>query len=477
MKIPSKGSAGDVMSMGANAVEKSKDTSFVPDFKSYMQQSAVKKEPAASDMQNISKGQDVQTEKSKGVDTGRPKDDRKVNDEQTKCDAEPSKQDTAKVSDKGKAEEVSAKDEASVTDEVSGVDEEISQDVFAETAVILAAALPMTQVMELLNQIQTEIQELLGIGTEQFNQILDSLGMQLSDILDGGNRQQFFLAAENAQPLDLLTDEQLAGMLSQMNSMIEEAVAVSDIEAGTLQAAIEQMQEFNNADPEEDVAAEPGVQAEETMESAEGSHIRFSVELEGGQERSSDTFRGEQQNLSAMKEQVLAQLNQAVGQMSEAQEVNEAVTPAEIVHQVVEEIKLVARQDTTSMELQLYPEHLGKVAIQVSSRNGAVTAQITAENEMARAALENSIQTLKETFQNQGLKVEAVEVMVATSAFSQEQFMDRQTNQEESKSGKDARRLNLDDLEGLDEEDLLTEEEQLNVEMMRREGRNVDYTA
>lgn len=482
MKISSKSNVGDVMSMGANASEQTKDNSLIPNFKSYMQQSAAGKDlQGAKNVQAAPKSQSVQKSKSENADAEKPKDDMKTNGEQQDYAAETDKKDVSKVSDKKSTDEVSDTDTASVTDEISDVDSELSEDGMIEAA--LASAVPFAQVVELLSNIQNQIQELLGIDAGEFNELLESLNMQLSDLLDSGAQKQFFLAAENAAPVDLLTDEQLAGMLSQMGSMIDEAVTVSNMEATTIQSAIEQMHAMENAAvadeaaTEDDVTTEVNVQPEQTMESVDGSHIRFTVELDKEQGRSNDTFRHEQPDLAAVKEQVLGQLNQAVGQLSEVTEVNEAITPAEIVHQVVEEIKLVARQDTTSMEMQLYPEHLGKVAVQVSSRNGAVTAQITAENEMARAALEGSIQTLKETFQNQGLKVEAIEVMVATSSFSQEQFMDRQANQEESQSGKGTRRLNLDDLENLEDDALLTEEEQLNVEMMRREGRNVDYTA
>ncbi len=482
MKIPSKSNVSDVMSMGASASEQTKDNSMMPDFKSYMQQSATGKNlQGVKDVQAASKSQSVQSSKSESANAEKPKDDMKTNGEKKDYTSETDKKDVSKVSDKKSTDKVSDTDTASATDEVSDVDSELSEDGIIVAA--LVSTEPFAQVVQLIDNIRNQIQELLGIDVEEFNRLLESLDMQLSDLLDSAAQKQLFLAAENAVPIDLLTDEQLAGMLSQMSSMIDEAVTVSDMEATTIQSAIEQMNAMKNAAvadetaTEDDVTAEVNAQPEEAMKSADGSHIRFTVESDKGQERDSGSFRHEQSDLSAMKEQVLGQLNQAVGQFSEVTEVNETVSPAEIVHQVVEEIKLVARQDTTSMELQLYPEHLGKVAIQVSSRNGAVTAQITAENEMARAALEGSIQTLKETFQNQGLKVEAIEVMVATSSFSQEQFMDRQTNQEESQSGKGTRRLNLDDLEDLEDDELLTEEEQLNVEMMRREGRNIDYTA
>ena len=122
------------------------------------------------------------------------------------------------------------------------------------------------------------------------------------------------------------------------------------------------------------------------------------------------------------------------------------------------------------MELQLYPEHLGKLQISLASKGGIVTVSIVAENELAKAAIENSINTLKESFVNQDIKVEAVEVSVSTAAFSQNQ--DRQTG--ESQEGKQGgkRRINLGDL--LEDEEL-SENEELEIQMMKEEGRSVSY--
>lgn len=148
----------------------------------------------------------------------------------------------------------------------------------------------------------------------------------------------------------------------------------------------------------------------------------------------------------------------------------DAQTSENIVKQVVEQVKLNIKTDVTSMQMQLYPEHLGKVAIQVVSKNGVLTAQIAAENEGARAALESQLSTLKESFDNQGLKVQSVEVMVSSRGFDQNN--DTNTNSEDSqKQGKRVRKNLLQDLEGTEED--IQEEEDLKVTL----GNTVSYTA
>ncbi|MBD5089406.1 MAG: hypothetical protein HDT30_11465 [Clostridiales bacterium] len=148
----------------------------------------------------------------------------------------------------------------------------------------------------------------------------------------------------------------------------------------------------------------------------------------------------------------------------------------EIVTQVVEQIKVRVNADTTSMEVQLNPENLGKVNLTVVAKEGHITAQFVTESEIARQALEAQIQQLRENLGEQGLKVDEVEVSVSNFDFSHS----NQANAEEQKQhhSQEQRRiqrnLNLNDAVNLKD---LTEEEQLAARIMADNGNQVDYTA
>ncbi len=148
----------------------------------------------------------------------------------------------------------------------------------------------------------------------------------------------------------------------------------------------------------------------------------------------------------------------------------------EIVTQVVEQIKVRVNADTTSMEVQLNPENLGKVNLTVVAKEGHITAQFITESEIARQALEGQIQQLRENLGEQGLKVDEVEVSVSNFDFSHS----NQANAEEQKQhhSQEQRRvqrnLNLNDAVNLND---LTEEEQLAARIMADNGNQVDYTA
>ncbi len=154
-----------------------------------------------------------------------------------------------------------------------------------------------------------------------------------------------------------------------------------------------------------------------------------------------------------------------------------------ILNQVTSYISTNVTADTSSIELQLTPENLGKVYIKVAQEAGQITAQITAQSEAAREALASQINGLKETLNMQGLKVEAVEVTAQPHKFEQnlegnaQQNYDEQLNRggESSEGGRSKRNLNLTSLDELEGE--LTEEEELAAKIMRDNGNSVDLTA
>ena len=51
-----------------------------------------------------------------------------------------------------------------------------------------------------------------------------------------------------------------------------------------------------------------------------------------------------------------------------------------IIKQITDDIRLYAKADTTSLEIQLEPETLGKVGITVTSKAGTITAQLVVQN-------------------------------------------------------------------------------------------------
>lgn len=137
-----------------------------------------------------------------------------------------------------------------------------------------------------------------------------------------------------------------------------------------------------------------------------------------------------------------------------------------IVDQVVNQVKIRVMPETTNMEIMLHPESLGRVNLQVSATAGVTKATLIVENLMAKEALESQMITLKETFAQQGMKVEAVEVTVSEFGLNQE---NRQAQQEQ-KNGSRHRRFRTED-ESADTDADTVQAEKRDINSV------VDYTA
>lgn len=128
----------------------------------------------------------------------------------------------------------------------------------------------------------------------------------------------------------------------------------------------------------------------------------------------------------------------------------ETVEIADIINQIIEKIKIVIKPDITSMEMHLNPDNLGKVNITVVEKNGLMTAEFLVENQLTKEAIESQIGILFENINNQGLKVEAMEVTVANFEFQQNNTNNNE-NQENTKRNSNKKSkfdMNVDNVEG-----------------------------
>ena len=145
-----------------------------------------------------------------------------------------------------------------------------------------------------------------------------------------------------------------------------------------------------------------------------------------------------------------------------------------IMNQIMDYMRVQVKADMTQMELQLNPASLGTVNINITSKAGVITAQFLTQNETVKAAIESQIVQLKNSFEEQGLKVEAVEVTVASHSFERNLNGDgngQQQTQDGKKKGN--RKVNLNG--PAMEEEPATEEEEPAI--MGMEGSTVSFTA
>lgn len=85
----------------------------------------------------------------------------------------------------------------------------------------------------------------------------------------------------------------------------------------------------------------------------------------------------------------------------------------QIIEQIVRQMRVSVTDTTSTMEMQLNPERLGKVLLTISAKEGMMTANFTVQTEEARLALESQMYQLRDTLEQKEIKVEAVSISVS----------------------------------------------------------------
>ncbi|MBM7867111.1 hypothetical protein GTO89_10530 [Heliobacterium gestii] len=88
------------------------------------------------------------------------------------------------------------------------------------------------------------------------------------------------------------------------------------------------------------------------------------------------------------------------------------VMRTEVFRQIVANSELLKKADASELRIQLKPEFLGKVNLNLSVENGIVSVRIAAENPQVRQMIESNLNQLKQSLEEQGLRFDRVEVGV-----------------------------------------------------------------
>lgn len=372
-----------------------------------------------------------------------------------------------------------------------------TESVESENAVVLASGQILTSELlqqglgELEDKISEIVTEVMDITEKELMDLLEESGMQLLDLLNPDNLKQFVLDANGCEDaISLITNEDAA---SQFNRLLEALKNLElEPELGITKEEIASLLEEQADAPEEVLAKGNGkeeVDVESSEEAVTDNTVKIVVEKDTDSQSTSNSSKdGELQKDSSfeMNNESVQDTNPVdIFVQNLATKVTDGVQQAsaeqiqvmrEIVDQIVEQIKIAIRPESTSMELQLNPESLGRVDLTVASKNGVLTASFTAENQIAKEAIESQIQVLKDNLNNQGVKVEAIEVNVSQFGFRQntESGADAQgQSKQQKKAG--IRRINLESFN--EEAEGTSEEEALAARVLRDNGGTVDYTA
>lgn len=344
-------------------------------------------------------------------------------------------------------------------------------------------------VKEVCEDIKDAIKEEFDVSDEDIKVAMELLGLTALDLLSTAKVAELIEQLTGTDALTLITNEDMMQSFNNIINVVDEANA--DI-AGMLGVKTE---EVGIVLGQNDIA--PVVNSEDT---AKQDNVKES-DAKNADDNINQTVDNQESLSEVLAKKITTESDgKAKNNMSESNEANNKVTyadvadnmisnitdtfadiitedistvkEADIVNQVIDSVKLMASRELTSMEVMLNPEHLGSVHITVTARNGIVSAQIAAQNEQVKTALENQMVTLREQFESQGLKVDAVEITVMAHSFEAGQNFGQSESERKQGESKVHRKLDLSSFDDELEEDL-----ESTAQAPKAEGSSVEYLA
>lgn len=405
------------------------------------------------------------------------------------------------------------------------------------------------EIADALSQIIEQIKEILGISDEELLSGMESIGMKPVDLLDSANMTQLVTALSGEDSsISLVTNEELYAALQEITQMVEmttgellenagltqdeldvvlakltelenknvipeekiptaentdipvqdenmifvetangNATKVADQMADQIPVMVEddQQEEQSNLpkqDLPENATAENNL-AEETVENDTRIHQQKPERDESNENASKDFGQNKNMNQNFQND-----LTQAVNATGENVESFTSASTERIMRQLADMVKLVKNENLTEMELQLHPASLGTVNVSLTTKGGVVTAEFTTQNETVKAAIEAQASQLQAKLEEQGVKIEAIEVSVASHQMERNLDNNNQGQQQSSQEQQDGQikgiRRNSIHLKAFENGDELMEEmsgaddaTRIAMEMMVANGNTMDLLA
>lgn len=342
----------------------------------------------------------------------------------------------------------------------------VTQLTGTEDACSLLMSEEFTNIMQNTDELVQSLSETLGISKDEWVALQNQLAEltadfnETVDMADGGVQE----IAPQTDATITSQDTTVMAATVQMTHTTEETQNVQPEEETEDAAPVIQVNASEDAQTENNVSenasgemGEPAAQSQKTKESSVNEHAQ-NMEFQ---------VRAEQQTTAPEEVNTVASRT--------------TIDVQDIMNQITEFAKVNLSPENSSIEMQLNPENLGKVYLHIAAtKEGNITAELAVSSETVKTALEAQIADLRTSLNQQGIKVDAVEVAIASHEFErnleQNASGEEQQGSQREESGRTAgRRLfrgELDELSGL-----MNEEEALAAQIMKDHGNTMDVTA
>lgn len=423
---------------------------------------------------------------------------------------------TYEANDDFKAKETTAKEDVYRKDSVDDTSEkmkDVSENEPIDEEVEAAVEDAVADIMQ-------EVEETLDVSEEELLEAMQQLGLQPFDLLNPDNMATIMaeltgedstislvmdedmyatlqdlmqMVDERTQELLSsagLSDEELEAVLDQLKLLIEQQISTEGDELDGAQILpFEQPDAFAGA---EEMVDDGPVIVKENANAQDSQNVEISqetteviTESADAENKEESLFQQQQENMQSFQN-----MSDDIAELTQENTLQSSETPntESILRQLADYVKIQNGKELTEMELQLHPASLGNVKVMLSTKGGVVTAQLTTENEVVKNAIESQVSQLKLNLEEQGVKVEAIEVSVASHQMERnlEQNAGEQQNQEHTEEMNGIHRIrktsiNLNSYE--DEEELIDDigepddATKIAMEMMAIGGNRMDLLA
>lgn len=333
------------------------------------------------------------------------------------------------------------------------------------------------ELMQNVEVLSKNLLQELGMTPQEAAEVFTQLEQNAAQITEEVPQQMQEVTDTQADVLKVqqTDDVQITEQKSQVTGLTEtNAAATESVESdGNVQNVEEPVSQEVRVENDQTASQQEGQQEEAPENSMTTEEDASLLQQNDTTEKSIFTEHTFQQTVQTIRtDNITAAPTTAVPQ-------NVVFNTLDVIRQVSEFTRVMYQGDTTSMEMQLNPENLGKIYVQVTAKEGVVTAHLAVQNEIVKEALENQTIQLRENMNQQGIKVEAVEVTIASHEFErnleQNQQGSAQDEQREQASKSPRRNISMNQLDELS--GLMSEEEMLVAKIMRDNGNSVDFTA
>ncbi|TCT16425.1 flagellar hook-length control protein FliK [Natranaerovirga pectinivora] len=314
------------------------------------------------------------------------------------------------------------------------------------------------------------ITEQLGITPEILMDYLSSMNLELKDLFTVDKLQDLTVEIlEVSNILEILSDKELSQDIKLMFQEVRDLNhMVNDKEIEHLNTNIEKLPQETS---KENYNFTNNFKDEESEKAHSGSTEKTNITIEVTEK---DTIHKEVNSevTSSFMEKFEQKLETFLQPHIETLDADTALDYEQIIKQIAEQIKVQIKPEITKMEFQLNPEHLGKINFSLISNQGSISARFVAQNQFVKEAIESQVVHLKESLDQQGIKVDKIEVVLSNEPFNQDKEKD---STQDNQKGSTKKNLKIQRINELMEEDL-SEEVAIEEKNILEEESVINYT-